>query len=422
MPDLAPWPAIRYGPEAGDPGDLLAPPYDVIGPGKARELRESGPFNAVRLVLPEGDAPGRYELAARRLRDWLEDGILVRDDRPFLYVYGHTFEHRGATATRHGVFGALRLSPFHEGEILPHEETHRGPREDRLALMRACRAQLSPVFLLATDPSGRLPSLLGRAARGTPVLEAGTRDGLQHRLWRVPEGPLADDLRAALARGPLLVADGHHRYETALEMARGKPEEHTARRTLACVVGRRDPGLICLPTHRALRRPPPGPDEGDGEGSGHALWEALLGETFGVEPLGGSDPEAAARAAAGAGAVAVVPGGGAPAFLLRPAAGGVREPGDPAPAPIVFDRRILRRTYHLDPDTAVERGLLSYHRDAAEAAVAAGEGGAAFLLPPPDVDAVWERARQGERMPPKSTYFWPKLPSGLVFRLLDQDE
>ena len=438
MPDLAPWPAVRYGPEAGDPGRLLAPPYDVIDAEEARELRAGSPFNAVRLVLPEGGVPGCYDLAARRLRDWLDDGILIRDERPSLYVYGQTFRRDDATLTRHGVFGALRLSAFSGDEVLPHEETHRGPKEDRLALMRACRAQLSPVFLLSRDPSRRLPALLDRAVQGAPVLEARTPDGVEHRLWRALEGPLARELREVVASGPLLVADGHHRYETALELARGTPEGHPGRRTLACVVGRGDAGLLCLPTHRSLSRPPAEPEgrqaAGDatdgaadaGAGPDASAWPELLADAFDVDAMEPPDPEAAARAAgeAGEGAMVLGPGGNRRrAFLVRHRPDGAAAADDPGenPSPVVFDRLVLRRLYGTDADSAVERGLLAYHRDAGEAVATAGERGAAFLLPPPDVDAVWERARRGRRMPPKSTYFWPKLPSGLLFRLLDGD-
>lgn len=427
MTTLAPFRALRYADGAGDPADLLAPPYDVIDAEQARRLRARSPFNAVRLVLPEGEAPGCYELAAQRLRDWTADGLLVRDDEPSLWVYGQTFRHGGRELTRHGVFGALRLSEFDEGEIVPHERTHRGPKEDRLALMRATRAQLSPVFLIADDPAGRLPALVDRATRGRPALDAVTPDGLRHRLWRVVEGPLAENIRdAAGDGGPLLIADGHHRYETALGMARGTPEGHPARRTLACVVGASDPGLVCLPTHRALSRPPE-----DG-------WRSFLEEAVEVRELDlpegpaapdaedgvGGAPARAADAAAEADAMVVVPGGGSGgaggAWLLRPragdGAGGDLSGG--VPAPVAFDRLVLRRGWGIGPDPAVERGLLGYHRGPGDALRAAGPGGAAFLLPPPDVEAIREAAERGERLPPKSTYFWPKLPSGLLFRPL----
>lgn len=431
MPDLRPFRAVRYAERAGDPSDLLAPPYDVIDPEQAERLRERSPFNAVRLVLPQGE--DRYERAARRLEDWLEEGLLLRDDEPAVWIYGQAFEREGRKHTRHGVFAALRLSDFGRGEVLPHERTHRAPKEDRLRLMEACGAQLSPVFLVAPDPGDRLPALLERTVRDAPVLEARTPDGLRHRLWRVPEGPLAEELCEAAGAAPALIADGHHRYETALALQRRRPDDASAAWTLACLVGASDPGLLCLPTHRALRRPPPAPRRPNGSATGpeprpegrpapgaREAWTRLLEASFEVRPAGlppGAAGEAARLAAReGSGAMVALPADG-PGLLLRaPDAGREAEGGEVAPA--LFERLVLRRAFDLSPDAAVERTLLSYHRAPSEAAAAAGGEGAAFLLPPLEVDRVLEVARRGGRLPPKSTYFWPKLPSGLLFRTL----
>lgn len=445
MPELRPFHALRYADRAGDPADLLAPPYDVIDAPEARDLRSRSPFNVVRLVLPGGDEP--YAEAADRLRSWRRDGLLRRDESPAVWVYGQSFEHRGRERARHGIFAALRLSEFPEGEVLPHEETHRGPKEDRLRLMEACDAQLSPIFLVAPDPADRIPALVERAVQGTPELDARTPDGLRHRLWRVPAGGLADELCGAAGDGPALIADGHHRYETALAMRRRRPDDPAAAWTLACVVGRGDPGLLCLPTHRALASAPaepgapvpgsgppgdPGeeggsdrPDAGE-TGPATAAWRRLLEDSFEVRAtdLGRGEPEAAARRVAeeGGGAMVAVPPEG-PCLRLRPlrrareAAG--LEP-DLADVPTaVFDRLVLRPGFDREADAAVEEGLLSYHRDAVDAVDAADGPGAAFLLPPLPVARVLDVARAGGRLPPKSTYFWPKLPSGLLFRTLD---
>lgn len=425
MPELRPFHATVYTGEAGDAGDLVAPPYDVISDDDAEALRARSTFNSVRLVLPEGDAPGRYELAARRLEDWMRDGILRRDDEPAVWVYSQDFKEGGQERSRHGIFAALHLSELGEGEVLPHEETHAGPKEDRLSLMEACEAQLSPVFLVAPDPADQLVGLVGRAQTGAAALDGRTPDGTRHRLWRVPDGELARDLCAAAGADPLLIADGHHRYETALEYRRRHDADPSGNFVLACVVSARDPGLLCLPTHRALSSAPEA-----------APWRAFLEEAFEVEAL---ETEAAAEAAAeeeddGAAMTAVTPAteaeGGAPAgrisdrdvVLLRPRDHAVASAGlsreETGVAPAVFDRLVLRRGWETGADDAVERGLLSYHRNPARAVGAAGPEGAAFLLPPVAVDRVWVLARKGERLPPKSTYFWPKLPSGLLFRAL----
>lgn len=442
MPRLQPFSATRYAPSAGDPERLLAPPYDVIDPEQAAALRGLDPHNAVRLVLPEGPAPGRYELAADRLRGWLEEGVLATDPEPAVYLYEQTFAapRVGARAdapdapgdaseaavdapgdataaesrvlTRTAIVAALEATPFAEGDVLPHEQTHRGPREDRLALMRACRAQLSPVFLVARDPEGEVQRALAEArqagaARG-PVLRARTRDGVLHVLWRLPAGSEAELLRAAGAR-PLLVADGHHRYETALAFAASPGAPAGAASVLVCIVGERDPGLTVLPTHRVLLRPP----------SGAAGWRSILESAFFLEALDevdGRGPEEATSAARGGELVAATAGG---AWLLRPRPEALARSGlGASPAVVLLDRLVLREAFGTGPDEAVGGGLLSYHRDAAEARRAAGEEGAAFLLPALEPGRVWELARAGVRLPPKSTYFWPKIPSGLLFRLL----
>ena len=416
MPRLHPFPATRFTAAAGEPERLLAPPYDVIGPERAAALRELGPHNAVRLVLPEGPVPDRYGLAAGRLSAWLDEGVLATDPEPAVYLYEQGFPApRGAsgTLTRTAIVAALEASPFADGEVLPHEETHPGPREDRLALMRACRAQLSPIFLVARDPAGDLERALASAreaaARRGPVLRARTGDGILHVLWRVPSGGEAGLLEAAGAL-PLLVADGHHRYETSLALAADPGAPRGASSVLACVVGERDPGLVILPTHRVLRRPPPGA----------VGWRSILESAFVLEALGSGgerDVPEAARGARPGELVAAAPEG---AWRLRARPDALERSGlDAPPAALLFDRLVLRGGFGAGPDEAVGSGLLSYHRDAGEASRAAGREGAAFLLPPLEPGRVWELARSGHRLPPKSTYFWPKIPSGLLFRLLD---
>lgn len=425
MPQLRPFRALRYAPEAGDAGDLLAPPFDVIGPEEAAELRARHPCNAVRLVLPEeggaesaageGEAPGRYERAARRLREWRDRDVLVRDPEPAVYLYRQRFRDRdGAERTRSALIAALRLVPLTSGDILPHEETHTGPKSDRMALTEATGAQLSPVFLVARDAGGRLHSLVSDALTGpaAEVLAGRTPDGIGHELRRLPAGGLAGEILEAAGSEPLLIADGHHRYETALAFSRRSSSPAGAGWMLACVVSGQDPGLRILPTHRTLSGPPSG-----------RTWGELLDERFVRRELpveGRAEPaDAAAEAARRGGAfMAVLP----PAWGIRPRPEAVEEAAmagvEARLAPVVLDRLLLRAAYGFGPDHAAEAGILSYHRDAGHAASAAGPEGAAFLLPPLSLEAVWEVCAAVGRLPPKSTYFWPKMPSGLLFRPL----
>lgn len=420
MPRLSPFAALRYTPAAGSASELLAPPYDVIDATLAAELRERSAYNAVRLVLPEGEGDARYEAAAARLAEWRRSGILAEDEAPTVYAYRQRYEQEGRTVERLALFGALGLEPLGEG-ILPHERTHAGPKADRLALTLATRTQLSPVFLLARDPEASLLEALRLVSAGTPALRASTPDGIEHTLWPIDEEGAAAVLCALAGRHPLLIADGHHRYETALEVARRLGGER-AGRVLACVVSAEDPGLVIRPTHRTLTRladPPP------------ARLAERLDEWFTVEPLDGLDSAAAESvAAADPGAmVLLVPGDGADgsrAFRLRPRFvdardAGPHEAGERAAgriAAVQFDRHVVRDLLGTDADTAAHEGRLEYHREAVEARRRAGPRGAAFILPPVALAAVWEATAAGLRLPPKSTYFEPKIPSGLLFRPL----
>lgn len=411
MPDIAPFRALRFDRLAGEPGDLLAPPYDVIGPEDAAALRERGPFNCVRLILPEGEAPERYRLAARRLADWETDRVLERDPSPSAYVYRQTYEDGGARVDRRALFAALRLAPFEDGEVLPHERTHRGPKEDRLALTLACRAQLSPIFVIGEDGDGKLIDALRAVESESPELDGPTPDGIHHTLWRVSDEPAAARLCALASRGPLLIADGHHRYETALAAGAARPEEDGAQRTLCCVVSELDPGLTVLPTHRALATVPPG-----------GSWIEALADGFEIESLPGLDPGDAARqvAAAGDAALGLVTAGGRDAHLLRARPSAVENAGIArARARIgaaIFDHLVLDGALGTSADDAARDGILTYHREAADTASAAGDDGAAFLLSPVEVDAVRDAVSDGTRLPAKTTYFSPKVPTGLLFR------
>ena len=420
MATIYPTASIHYTKTAGDPSRLLAPPYDVIDDDAARALRDLSPYNAVRLILPEGKPPDRYLLAASRLQRWLTERVLARSDEDALYLYRQEFSHEGTSVARNAVLTALELTGFDQGEVLPHERTHAGPKKDRLALMKACRAQLSPIFAIAPDPKGQLQELVARPDTGAPILVARTPDDIRHTLWRVPkaiEGPL---LRAA-AGHDLLIADGHHRYETALQLAHDLPERADAGRVLAAIVGEHDPGLIVQATHRRLTGLP-------------ADWLDRLMVAFEVE-TGPEAPEALAaevgrRGGAAIGVlltnptIATADARGSTAsprrrsFLLRAPHGSIDaaqlSPAEGRLACVVFDRLILQPLTGQDADAAVRSARLTYHQDPARAAA---EGHAAvFLLPPVGLEDLWDVAREGKRLPAKSTYFAPKIPSGLMLR------
>jgi len=229
-PIARPFVGLRYARK--DFGGILAPPYDVVSADEQARLYRRDPFNVVRLELgctaPDDSAEdNRYTRAARTLEQWRHDGVLRYDDGPCLYAYTHDFPLRGETLARVGVFCALRLTPSEQGLVLPHEGTLRGPREDRRLLTLACQAQISPVFILHDDADGRIGAVISEMMAHQPAAEALT-NGERHRLRRCPQGELTERYCELVGQGPLFIADGHHRYETALavsdELKRAHPE------------------------------------------------------------------------------------------------------------------------------------------------------------------------------------------------------
>jgi uncharacterized protein (DUF1015 family) len=369
VPLLKPFRALRYDEEAAGPLDhLVAPPYDVITPEAREHLLARSSWNAVRLVRP--DDP---EEAARALADWRERGVLVREERPAVWLLEEEYTGPdGVRRTRRGIAARVRLKPYGDGVVLPHEGTFSEPKETRLRLLRATRMKPSPIFLLH---HGSAP-----AADGEPDLTA-ELDGVVSRLRRVTDPAAIEDVLARVA-GPLLIADGHHRYETALRFHEEDGTDETAH-VLAVLVALDDEGLEIFPTHRLTAGAVP----------------ALDGE-FRETPL--ADPQEAAAALA---AVAR----DHPAFvLLRPEGAALVEGSDQPLDTALVDSLPLS-------DVAYTASAVD-----AERAVRSGEATAAFLVRPPTVEQVESYARAGLRMPPKSTYFFPKLTSGLLFSPFDE--
>ena len=438
VPDIRPFRALRFDADAvGDLAAVISPPYDVISPAQQAELARRNPRNVVRLDLPL-DAPGdepesKYRRAARDFAAWRSDGALRKDRESSLYVYEQTYRVPGSDAERRqrGFFGRLRLEPLGEG-ILPHERTLSGPKEDRYRLLRATGVNFSPVVVLYRDSAGHAAAhAIERLAGGMPTTDVVADDGVRHRLWQVaandPDlGPTLEALRATAAAAPVTIADGHHRYETAL---RYHDERHRDRAVceeapfdflLALFLAIDEP-LTVLPTHRVVR----------GGASGDALVERAA-SLFDVEPV----------ESAGALAAAFRPGeGGAPAGatgtgrfgLWTGGRGAILRARRDAFEPLV-DRSAseclrwldvsllaiaLERLAGLDRGATTAGGRLEYTKDAAEAVaiVERGDAHSAFLLDPTPVEAVLDVAAAGRLMPQKSTYFYPKPATGLVFHV-----
>ena len=354
---MKPFRALRYA----EPGErVVAPPYDVISPEQRERYLARDPHNVVHLTLSESE-----EEAGLTLERWLDEGVLVEDREPALWALAQDFIGPDRVArTRTGVVASLKLEPYESRVVLPHERTHAGPKEGRLRLLRATRTELEPIFLLH-----RGPTLL--EGSGEPTLEA-AESGVATRLWRVTDSETIDRVVAALGPHRLLIADGHHRYETALayHAEQGTPESGYM---MVVLVGEEQEGLTIFPTHRLgecqknlLGGGPPDPREA-------LAW---------VEAL----PRDKAEVAVYTGGAALVVTG---------------EPGE-------LDAALVER---------LAAGPVTYtpFADEAIATVDRGDAQAAFLLRPASLQQVWALAEAGEVMPQKSTYFYPKLLSGLLF-------
>jgi uncharacterized protein (DUF1015 family) len=416
---IAPFRPLRFRLEPGtDVGAVWAPPYDVITAGGAAALRGGHPHNIVRITNPADEGEDRYALAAQTLQRWIADGWLARDPQPAVYVHQHTFESAGTSYRRTGVWALLRLDDFGSGAIVPHERTMKGPKADRLALMRACRAQLSPVFFISSDPDGILLDLLETAARGGPTEEAEFPTGTQHRVWRVVSQSFLDRLVSAVREQMLLIADGHHRYETALKY-RDELIAAGAKRTgrgpheyvLAYIVPEDDPGLLLLPTHRLLHGDP-------------VSWVSAVMKTsdrFEVVRLddAGIGPAVSAlEEERGRPSFVLVARDESGAWLLR-----LRKPSlTTAISSVALHEVFLAEGAGLSAEQQLER--VSYVKEAAEAldGVRSGTAQAAFVLAAPEVGQVRVAAAAGERLPPKTTYFWPKVPTGIAIHSIDPAE
>ncbi len=434
MPDLRPFRALRYeSSRVRDLAAVVAPPYDVIDPEMRTRLVARDPANVVRLDMPVeelGDGPDdRYRRAARTLAAWRSDGTLRKDPQPSIYVYEQRYLVPGTERerTQRGFFARLRLEPYGpDSGVLPHERTLSGPKEDRYKLLRATGVNTSPVVVLFDDISGSTEDRLAAVAGGPPDLDISDDEGVCHRMWSLPasgDGPasiVAGSLLAAGGAAPVTIADGHHRYETALRyrderrMSRSCDEDPPFDYVLALMLEATRQELTVLPTHRLVRR------IGSG-GAEHLL--ARAPELFDIEPIESSD---AMKAALTGGDAA----GGRGRFGLWTRAGGAiltarRDAFAPfLPAGGVAVRSLdvtllataLDRLAGLDAD-AVADGAVGYTKSAEDAiaAVDTGSGAdAAFLLEPTPVVSIEAVAREGDVMPQKSTYFYPKALTGLV--------
>ena len=417
MAEIQPLRALHYNlQKTGGLQDVVAPPYDVIDAEQRAELERRSPYNVVRVDLPVGEDP--YEQAARELAAWRAEGVVVQDEQPALWVLEQDYTGPdGRRRTRRGFFSRVRVEDYGAGRIRPHERTHPGPKEDRLRLTRATKANLSPIFSLFSDPAGAAWGALAPITNEAPWGQSKDDDGTDSRMWRVEDPATIATVKNALAEAELLIADGHHRYETARIYADEVGGEGEHRYVLMCLVALQDPGLTVFPTHRLLKGLTPDQQE--------ALAEAIR-RNFDVQELDDVD-ELAPRADPETITIGYIDSHFQRPLMLTlkdPAIADAALPDHAEPYrrldTAVLEALILKGALRMTDEDIDHLHGLGYARDAEQALelVRSGEYDAAFLMAPTPIEQVQAVAAAGESMPPKSTYFFPKVPTGLVFNPL----
>lgn len=433
MPDIQAFRALRYDlGHVGSLSDVIAPPYDVIGPELQEQLYKKHPANVIRLILNR-DEPGdneqhnKYARAAKFLKGWQAEGLLFRESDPALYVYHQKFDYAGRTYNRRGFMARVRLQRFGEGNIYPHEETLPGPKQDRLLLTRATKTNLSQIFGLYPDPQSQVQELLEEATAGQTPLEAVDHLGVIHRMWPVTKMETIAKVSGLIGPRPVFIADGHHRYETACtyrdELAANGPldPQHPANFVLMMCIGMNDPGLIVLPTHRLFRGLPDLDSAtlreklgacfatkiaGEGADLANTVWQEI--ETRGDQGTIGLFARKDERWV-----VASLNDAGR-ACMAQIAA---EHSGDWQGLGVaVLHRLLVHNLLGAPADLPKPKyvHLVSEVIDGLET----GEFPMAALVMPATVDHIRSISEHQERMPAKSTYFYPKLLSGLVFNPL----
>jgi uncharacterized protein (DUF1015 family) len=436
MADIAPLTPLRYDltrfAASGGLANVVAPPYDVIDAAQRAELAGRNPYNIVKLILPEGEGDAKYEHASELFTGWRREGVLVRDDEPAFYRYEQTFRPPGggAARTRRGFFGLVKLVPLDRGIVLPHERTLSGPKEDRLKLFRATRTNLSPGFLLYRDPQKKLDAPLAEAKT---LAEFSTPDGVNHVFGKVSAPAALRAIVEGISESSLLIADGHHRYETALRYAN---EANTATvprpefsHFMVFLANGDDPDLVVFPTHRHVHSLPRFDFEEASKGAGALFKVTALPPGASAEVY----TDALAKAGKEAPSLVMCAGDGRAVLLELLPTGRVDLAKHPLLGPKVPALRttdvallhlgILESVLGITPEAQAAKTNIWYPQDAVASLrdLRAGKGQTLFLMNGTPVAQVRAVAEAGEVMPQKSTFFYPKVVTGLCIHTLEPD-
>lgn len=420
MTDVRPFRALRYDTSRVDLSRVIVPPYDVIAPAERVAFHARDPHSAIRIELPrEVGSEGGYDDVARTLAAWRREGVLRHDGEPAFYALRQAFTAPdGEKRVREGLFGLLHLEDYERRIVRPHERTLAGPKADRLEMLRATRANLSIVFLLYEDRENVLAGALASGFAGGPLGVAQDGGGVEHALGRIGDPNAQQAIARFLEARPVVIADGHHRYETALAyrderraQEPGAGPEAPFEFTLAYFANAYAEGTLLLPIHRVVKR---GPAPAD------AAWRERL-PGWQVRHVTVSDPAALPALLA----EHLAPLGRRPCFAADDGSGTLRifwREASPGELSIrVLHREVVEGVFGLG-EAAVREGALDYPKDvgSAAAAVRAGRGAVALYLNPLAPEDVFRVTGAGEVLPQKSTFFLPKLPTGLVFRTFEE--
>lgn len=406
MPTVKGFKGIRYNPDKiEDFGSVLAPPYDVISPIEQEAYYEAHPLNVIRLILPQGEGDNKYERAAKTFRDWFIDDTLIEDEEPSIYPYYQDFEENGKKHTRKGFIARVKLEDFSTKKILPHEMTFPKHKLDRLKLNTACRANMSPVFSVYSDPEGYVEKLIDEKMPEKPLFDIVYKDGIRNRLWKISDAETISLITEKMADMSFLIADGHHRYETALEYRnirrgiKGGSGEEPFDYVMMYIARGEGEGLIINPTHRVVKNLGQYTEE---------TFLQRLGEVFRVEKM----PFGKGVSDIGYEEFTVVTKDTASAWR-------VSSPESDLPEYSRLGVMLLHNIVFKKIFNEEESGIFyTKHLDEALGLVRNGEYRLAFILPELRATDIFNVVMTGERMPHKTTYFYPKILSGLTFNPL----
>ncbi|MBF0568918.1 MAG: DUF1015 domain-containing protein [Nitrospirae bacterium] len=410
MTEAIPFRGLLYDPEKVSMCDVTAPPYDIITGDMLQRLYNRGPYNIARVdcgieTSTDGGSLTKYLLASESLRNWINEGVIKFGDRPAYYLYETVYESEGKKKTMRGIFAAVKLCQPGKG-IYPHEMTHSKPKEDRFNLLRICRANTSPIFSIYNNPDMKTADVLGSTLNEKPYIEFTDDDAVVHKCWIVNDAALIETIQSGLRGRDIFIADGHHRYETALKyqqlMKEGSGDSDAAYNyVLMLLVNTAEAGITIKPTHRLLSELPDGALD-------------MLKEQFDVTRLAPGTDILAAIANKTYTFGMLLRGGQFYTLQYR----GKTPPGVLGIDVIILHEIIFKKLYNVSE--------FGYDMDMAKT-IAKVEGGqegrqyeAAFFLNPTRVEDIELVARAGLRMPPKSTYFYPKIPTGIVINYFDK--